>query len=1127
MENNRVWVTKRISILSFLLSVFVPLIVGQTGDPVPADGVYLRSDPINLPVLTTGGDELSPVSIASGLVTSDAYTDVLIAANSPNGDAGYVLVYISRGRLQTFPRVFSVSTRLQDLALGDVDGDGDPDAVAVNQASSANSGIYVFPNIDLPDIFSEPVFQHVDFILPTLIRLGDVDGDGDLDAFVAEADYSINPVNARILLNDGAGNFEDSGNIIRHSFLPSDAELADLDGDGDLDLAMSFVPTFNLSGQIPEVAIFLNDGSGVFTVDSSIPLSNPRALQFADFDLDGRPDMVVLNSRISGLNPVAGSISLLLNDGLGRFREITRFAAGDVPLSMGLAELTGDEVPDLVVSSSEIDETNPSNKQRWFIIFPIGEGGLIGEAIKSQTTLLAVKITSGFIDGDNLEDLILMEGEVVTRPTDVSVLLQLSRPIATATYTPTPTGTPTPTSTSTPTSTPTSTFTPSPTPTATDTPLPTDTPTATNTPTHTPTPTATHTPTSTNTPTSTYTPTPTHTPTPTATPTPLEFALVWEFATDGDYEGWDANVQQIEGLRVENGFLSGTSTGNDPRMFSPDLQGYHIDPAEYPELAFILETERNVLASIFLFFDDGTIHGIDGLTITGGRTNTIVVNLLEVVPEGRTVRRVRFDPVSAPGVSFSIDSIGFLGELIPSPTPSPTVTHTPTITPTATITPTPTVTDTPTSSPTPTVTFTLTPTLTQTPLPTSTPTQTPTQTYTPTATPTGTFTSTPTPTVTNTPRPTPVDVTEYYEPPFDLLAGSAPAALAVLDANNDGFLDLTVANAVDSRILLYANNGFPDDQGNPFAEGVEIAQVRVPLALTTADFSFDSRDDLAVMSFRGTVEILVPLDSGVFEVLQSLPTGSGPSGVESGDLNGDQATDLAVTNSFDDSVTLFLSADPSEGFFNRSTISETGADPENLVFEDFDNDGDLDIAVAARNDARVTIYRNDGTGSFRFANAIRVGVTPVDIGTADLDGDGIPDLVTANRSTNNLSLAYGDGTLQFPDVRELAVGREPEASLVHDLDLDGLPEVVSVDTLDGQISVFRNLGGGEFDGPYHFDVGVFPRAIISGDFNRDDYPDLAIANGSNDTVTVLLSARDDPYTPVEDWYIRVQIELAW
>jgi hypothetical protein len=96
------------------------------------------------------------------------------------------------------------------------------------------------------------------------VSLGDVDGDGDLDAVVA------NPNQAnKLWLNDGSGNFTDGGQSLGSSSLSQGVSLGDVDGDGDLD---AVVANFNQANKL-----WLNDGSGNFT-DSGQSLGSSSSI---------------------------------------------------------------------------------------------------------------------------------------------------------------------------------------------------------------------------------------------------------------------------------------------------------------------------------------------------------------------------------------------------------------------------------------------------------------------------------------------------------------------------------------------------------------------------------------------------------------------------------------------------------------------------------------------------------------------------------------------------------------------------------------------------------------------------------------------------------------------------------
>ncbi len=164
------------------------------------------------------------------------------------------------------------------------------------------------------------------------VRLGDFDGDGDLDAFVANQGQPN-----RVWLNDGNGQFTDSGQLLG-SGRSEDVELADLDGDGDLD---AFVPNMALQGN----RVYLNDGSGVFT-DSGLVLGSSDSFQvgLGDLDGDGDVDAFVVNEN-SQPNRV------LINSGSGVFSYTAQTLGAANSRGVGLADLDGDGDLDAFVAN--------------------------------------------------------------------------------------------------------------------------------------------------------------------------------------------------------------------------------------------------------------------------------------------------------------------------------------------------------------------------------------------------------------------------------------------------------------------------------------------------------------------------------------------------------------------------------------------------------------------------------------------------------------------------------------------------------------------------------------------------------------------------------------------------------
>lgn len=170
------------------------------------------------------------------------------------------------------------------------------------------------------------------------VSIGDVDGDGLLDLVLAKGRHW--PLVDRVLLGDGRGGIKSSSDLGTASDRTYSALLADIDGDGDLDVVVS-------NDRPDPGLVYLNRGDGTFAVGSEWGEAawSTRQIQVADLDGDGRLDLIVANR--SGRRP--GASYLCFGREGGRFAQPCRQFADESSTSITPADVDGDGRVDLVV----------------------------------------------------------------------------------------------------------------------------------------------------------------------------------------------------------------------------------------------------------------------------------------------------------------------------------------------------------------------------------------------------------------------------------------------------------------------------------------------------------------------------------------------------------------------------------------------------------------------------------------------------------------------------------------------------------------------------------------------------------------------------------------------------------
>ena len=174
---------------------------------------------------------------------------------------------------------FPTKANPASIALADFNGDGNLDAVVAN-AGLPSSSLGTTVSVRLGD--GKGKFQaEVNYTVgtqPDSVAVGDFNGGGKPDIAVA----NLSTFNVSVLLNNGDGTFQAAKNTPGGGLF---LVVGDFNGDGKLDIATT-------DGQ--QLTILLGNGDGTFTQGKSYTLT-AMALAVGDFNRDGKLDIAAVD----------------------------------------------------------------------------------------------------------------------------------------------------------------------------------------------------------------------------------------------------------------------------------------------------------------------------------------------------------------------------------------------------------------------------------------------------------------------------------------------------------------------------------------------------------------------------------------------------------------------------------------------------------------------------------------------------------------------------------------------------------------------------------------------------------------------------------------------------------------
>ena len=331
----------------------------------------------------SGGGDGRAVAVAD--VDGDGHLDIVVVNSCPSAVANCenmpqttvdgtvgVLLGNGDGTFRTVVAYDAGGSFPSSVAIQDVNGDGKPDLVVINECTDGSTCSYMSAAVLLGNgngTFQSAVSYKIaglrqesfDYVASPSIVIEDVNNDGKPDVIVSGVcDVATDCADGgvAVMLGNGDGSFQTAVVYDAGGQWTSSLALGDLNGDGQPDIVLTNCGPTSGGGCGGEgsVGVLLGNGDGTFRAAVLYDSGGVGTMSLAvgDVNGDGKLDVVASSIYAAGGSGACGTefAGVLLGNGDGTLATAGGTSPeGCLPASTVIADVNGDGTPDLVVSS--------------------------------------------------------------------------------------------------------------------------------------------------------------------------------------------------------------------------------------------------------------------------------------------------------------------------------------------------------------------------------------------------------------------------------------------------------------------------------------------------------------------------------------------------------------------------------------------------------------------------------------------------------------------------------------------------------------------------------------------------------------------------------------------------------